>query len=510
MRTAADYELERQELEAMLASGMFDRAPNLAHILRYVCAKYFEGQADQIKEYNIAVEALRRPVDFDQKRDSIVRVEAHRLRKRLKEFYEGDGADHAVHIEIPPGQYAPRFIAREPAAPLVPPAPEPEPEIPEPAIVPQPTRPPRPFNIYWAAAILVTATCGGGAVLLARHPFGSPGPSGGPPLRSRAAVLAPAGSEVRIRAGYFGGPYVDRFGRTWQSDRYFDGGGVFDATNHPIFGTRERRIYETRREGDFGYSIPLPRGEYELRLHFAETLYGEGNPAGGGETTRMFSVYINNVLALDYFDVIGDAGANEADIRVFKDVSPAADGKLHIKFEAHNNAAFVNAIEITPGVPGRMMPIRMAARDQAYTAPDGRVWSADWYASGGQLIARPDAVSGADDPELFRSERYGNLRYTIPVAPGKYAVTFYFSEAWFGPEKAAGGGEGSRIFDILCNGVALRRNFDIFKDSGGPNRAMKLTFHGLTPNAQRKLAISLVPVRNYACLNAIEVVEESD
>ena len=69
-----------------------------------------KGAAEQIKEYNIAVEALGRPADFDQKRDSIVRVEAHRLRKRLREYYEADGADHAIRIDIPPGQYAPRFL----------------------------------------------------------------------------------------------------------------------------------------------------------------------------------------------------------------------------------------------------------------------------------------------------------------------------------------------------------------------------------------------------------------
>src|SRR5256885_3659526 len=43
----------------------------------------FRSQSSQIKEYNIAVEALGRAPDFDQKKDSIVRVEAHRLRKRL-------------------------------------------------------------------------------------------------------------------------------------------------------------------------------------------------------------------------------------------------------------------------------------------------------------------------------------------------------------------------------------------------------------------------------------------
>src|SRR5438552_5066843 len=127
MHTSADFAQERREVEAVLASGIFHRGPNLAQLLRYVCAKYFEGSAEQIKEYSIAVDALGRPADFDQKRDSIVRVEAHRLRKRLREYYDAEGAGHALRIDIPPGQYAPRFLPRG--------APEPGLTAPPPQIV---------------------------------------------------------------------------------------------------------------------------------------------------------------------------------------------------------------------------------------------------------------------------------------------------------------------------------------------------------------------------------------
>src|ERR1035441_4154687 len=110
MHATVDFSQEKNELQSLLASGIFDRSPNLAQVLTYVCEKYFEGAAEQIKEYNIAVEALGRPAGFDQKRDSIVRVEAHRLRKRLREYYEADGAGHTIRIDIPPGQYAPTFV----------------------------------------------------------------------------------------------------------------------------------------------------------------------------------------------------------------------------------------------------------------------------------------------------------------------------------------------------------------------------------------------------------------
>src|ERR1700691_669156 len=140
---------EKAELEAVFASGIFSRAPGLAHMLRYVCTKYFEGQSDQVKEYNIAVEALGRSADFDQKRDSIVRVEAHRLRRRLSEYYEGEGASHRIRIVLPSGQYVPQFLVVEPlSVDAVDPGTEivavtPVVVIPEPALQKQLPAPPR-------------------------------------------------------------------------------------------------------------------------------------------------------------------------------------------------------------------------------------------------------------------------------------------------------------------------------------------------------------------------------
>ena len=117
MATAANFDQERSELQSVLASGIFDRAPSLAQLLTYVCSRYFEGESEQIKEYSIGVEALGRGAEFDPKRDSIVRVEAHRLRKRLRDYYCKEGIGHAVHIVIPPGHYTPKFLPREELAP---------------------------------------------------------------------------------------------------------------------------------------------------------------------------------------------------------------------------------------------------------------------------------------------------------------------------------------------------------------------------------------------------------
>ena len=90
--TKKNCSLEKSELEHLLTSGIFDRSPGLAQLLTYVCNKYFEGSSAELKEYSIAVEALGRSAAFDQKKDAIVRVQFHRLRDRLKEYYQADGA----------------------------------------------------------------------------------------------------------------------------------------------------------------------------------------------------------------------------------------------------------------------------------------------------------------------------------------------------------------------------------------------------------------------------------
>src|SRR5580692_1832131 len=102
-------EAERAEVEGLLSSGVFGRTNNHVRLLTFVCEKYFEGAIDEIKEYSIAVHALGRPESFDPQMDTIVRVTAHALRKRLEDYYRGAGAEHAVHICLPPGHYVPKF-----------------------------------------------------------------------------------------------------------------------------------------------------------------------------------------------------------------------------------------------------------------------------------------------------------------------------------------------------------------------------------------------------------------
>jgi beta-glucanase (GH16 family) len=104
-------EEEQRELAWLLERPEISRSANLVRLLTFVCAKYFEGRSEDIRESAIAVEALgRRREGFDSQSDPIVRVTARTLRKRLDEFYRTEGRTHRVHLVLPTGQYVPRFL----------------------------------------------------------------------------------------------------------------------------------------------------------------------------------------------------------------------------------------------------------------------------------------------------------------------------------------------------------------------------------------------------------------
>jgi hypothetical protein len=100
----------RNELQAVLASRSFRQSRGLAKLLRYICSKAALEGSDPITEYTIAVDVLGKPQDFKESKDASVRVEVHRLRKRLAEYYEQEGAGHSIRIVIPTGQYTPQFL----------------------------------------------------------------------------------------------------------------------------------------------------------------------------------------------------------------------------------------------------------------------------------------------------------------------------------------------------------------------------------------------------------------
>jgi len=100
----------------MLASDVFRGSPQLAAFLRYVIEATLRGEADRIKGYTIAIEALGRGAAFDPQADPIVRVEAARLRRAINRYYASAPVPETVLIELPRGSYVPVF-RRMPALP---------------------------------------------------------------------------------------------------------------------------------------------------------------------------------------------------------------------------------------------------------------------------------------------------------------------------------------------------------------------------------------------------------
>ena len=108
----------RAQLDRILASAAFADADRASSFLRFVVERALEGRAGEIKESVIAVEVLRRnPSSFDSKSDPIVRVEAGRLRARLRSYYQGEGEADRVLLSIPKGSYVPEFSERQSLAP---------------------------------------------------------------------------------------------------------------------------------------------------------------------------------------------------------------------------------------------------------------------------------------------------------------------------------------------------------------------------------------------------------
>src|SRR5262249_19769946 len=99
----------RAQLRKLLASPQFANSGRLAAMLQFVVEKSLGGRAEEIKEYTLGVEVFGKPESFDPRLDTIVRVQASKLRAKLKEYYSAGGAGDAVLIDSPVAGMLPCF-----------------------------------------------------------------------------------------------------------------------------------------------------------------------------------------------------------------------------------------------------------------------------------------------------------------------------------------------------------------------------------------------------------------
>ena len=520
---------ERAELETVLAA--LARNPRLANLLRFLTDRYFEGKTAEITEYNIATEVFgRSKTSFDCSTDSIARVEAHRLRKWLKEYYEKVGRDHAILVSLPYRSYVPEFNRRTASGfasamseahadaggqeylsseLLL----DTEDAQGSTGIETQAAGHARQRSlrkktlVYAAAAIAVLLLVSLVAVrFFSRNSSASLHGIAGAPSPNVNQLPTPVNAApvpLRLLAGYAGSPRIDSAGAYWQADRYFVGGAAFRRPDGPVTKTSDPMLFDYWRTNDFTYDIPLAPGPYELHLFFVTSPPEDFK-------TQFFNVSANGQLLLKGFSISADAlGANIADEKVFKDIYPDKDGFLHLKFVQDRSAPLLNAIEILPGLPHRQLPVRLVMQAAAVTDHNGNLWHPDTYFENGTLSNPPRQIAGTPDPSLYAQERYGHFTYSIPVdTRGRYTLVLHFAELYWIPDPADSVGVGSRVFRVYCNGSTLLDNFDILKEAGTLH-ALTKTFYHLQPSPEGKLDLTFDPIVNYATVSAIEVIDES-
>jgi beta-galactosidase len=154
---------------------------------------------------------------------------------------------------------------------------------------------------------------------------------------------------VSIKAGDIAG-YASKDGQRFGSDTYFAGGAA-RGVNPPDTAPNKRttvladdeRLYDSFREGEFSYRVPLPNGRYRVQLKFEE-------PSATGLGERVFDVTANDVTKLREFDILKAAGGRLKGVDPYFDAA-VDNGVLVLAFRPRRGSALVSALSITPLAP---------------------------------------------------------------------------------------------------------------------------------------------------------------
>lgn len=158
--------------------------------------------------------------------------------------------------------------------------------------------------------------------------------------KSVTAVFVPSGGEPNVLIAQIncgGGDYTAEDGTLYVADANFNDGSTH-STNDPIAGTLDDPLYQTERfGGNFSYAIPVPDGNYEVTLKFAEIFFESTG-------SRIFSATIEGIEAISNLDLWQTVGKNTAhDVKHLVTVN---DGMLNIVFSATANNAKISAIKV--------------------------------------------------------------------------------------------------------------------------------------------------------------------
>jgi len=108
----SEREQSLAQIEKLAVSQVLHGSESLCKLLRYLAKHALDHPGTPIKEYQIATEVFGRSDNFDPQLDSMVRVQAGRLRAKLAEYYSANGAEDSIVVELPKGTYVLAFHHR--------------------------------------------------------------------------------------------------------------------------------------------------------------------------------------------------------------------------------------------------------------------------------------------------------------------------------------------------------------------------------------------------------------
>ena len=145
-------------------------------------------------------------------------------------------------------------------------------------------------------------------------------------------------------------------------------------------------------------------------------------------------------------------------------------------------------------------PVRIKAGSfRPFVDHDGHLWLPDQGFADGETAERPDvAIANTQDPELYRTERYGMTSFSYPVPNGKYVVKLHFAETF---EDITG--PGKRVFTFIVEGHEFK-DFDIWAEAGGAQRAFIQTVE--VEVSDGRLNIYFIHQQQNPEINGIEIL----
>ena len=192
-----DAEMMREELQSVIDSPDFARAPIMKRLLSFLVGETAAGRGDQLKAYSVAVDGLGRAPDYDARADSYPRVQVGRLRRMLESYYSASLPAGGLRLTIPSGRYKVALQSTKPQIEETAPA------------SPAQVLPERPLTFGWQVALLLILLLAGTVAVTRLAPMRTGTPNAGQerPLLDLAGVQMASQSEFGnlIRASLLNG-----------------------------------------------------------------------------------------------------------------------------------------------------------------------------------------------------------------------------------------------------------------------------------------------------------------